>query len=333
MRKGAIAAVLAFLGAALVAVVEAPRAVAQATSVDELAAAVLQIKTTIHPDGTTVQNLGAEREGSAVVIDDTGLLVTIGYLMVEAYAAEIVTADGRTVPAEVVGYDHESGLGLLRAAQPLKVKPLGLGKSAEVKKNDPVLVASYGGRGMVAPARVAARREFAGSWEYLLDDAIFTEPPHPAWSGAALIDRDGKLVGIGSLIVPAAGGAEARPGNMFVPIDRLPPILADLIEGGRSLEPAPPWLGLTTEEVEGRLLVGRVAPGGPAEQAGVRRGDIVIGVGGVAVKNLADFYRQVRAKGDAGVVVPVDVLREDEPRRFDVRSRDRRDHLKLDPTF
>jgi S1-C subfamily serine protease len=332
MRKGAFAAVLAMLWAAW-AVAEAPHALAQATTVDELAAAVVQLKTTIHPDGTTLQNLGAEREGSAVVIDSNGLLLTIGYLMVEAYAAEVVTGDGRTVPAEVLGYDHSSGFGLLRATKPLNLKPLGLGKSSEVKQSDPVLVASYGGSSMVAPVRVVARREFAGSWEYLLDDAIFTEPPHPAWSGAALINREGKLVGIGSLIVANASGSAAKPGNMFVPIDHLPPILADLIAGGRSLEPAPPWLGLTTEEIGGRLLVGRVTPGGPAEQAGVRRGDIVVGVAGAAARTLANFYRQVRARGSAGVIVPIDVLRGEEPRRFEIRSRDRRDHLKLDSTF
>jgi S1-C subfamily serine protease len=307
---------------------------AQATTVKEVAAAVLQIKTTIHPDGRTVENLGAEREGSGVVIDDNGLVLTIGYLMVEAYAAEVITNDGRKVPAEVVGYDHASGFGLLRATQPLKARPIPLGKSVDIKAGDPVLIASFGGTAMVAAAQVIARREFAGSWEYLLDDAIFTAPPHPAWSGAALIDRDGKLVGIGSLIVGDAGGkGDGKPGNMFVPIDRLPPILADLIAEGRSREPARPWLGMTTEETGGRLVVARVAAGGPAEKAGVRSGDVVVGVGGDIARNLGDFYRKVWGRGSAGITVPLDVLQDNAVRHFDVVSADRHEYLRIDSTF
>src|SRR2546422_7353167 len=203
-------------------------------SLDELVSAVVRIKTHINPDGRTIENLGREREGSGIIIDDDGLVLTVGYLMVEAHAAEVVTNAGRTVPANVVGYDHETGFGLLRAIEPLKIKPLAFGKSSEVKAQDPVLVASFGGARMVAPAFVVAKREFAGNWEYLLDEAIFTAPPHPAWSGAALISREGKLVGVGSLVVGSTtGGAGGVPGNMFVPIDRLPPILADLMTDGR----------------------------------------------------------------------------------------------------
>ena len=172
-----------------------------AGSLEELTAAVVSIKTYINPDGRTVEALGREREGSGIVIDNDGLVLTIGYLMVEAHAAEIATSAGHAVPANVVGYDHESGFGLIRAIEPLKLKPMALGKSAELRVQDPALVASAGGPDMVAPVHVAAKREFAGSWEYLLDEAIFTTPPHPVWSGAALINREGRLVGVGSLIV------------------------------------------------------------------------------------------------------------------------------------
>jgi S1-C subfamily serine protease len=192
------------------------------------------------------------------------------------------------VPANIVGYDHETGFGLLRTIEPLKLKPMPLGKSAEIKEGDPVLVASFGGPAMVAGAYVVAKREFAGSWEYLLDEALFTAPPHPAWSGAALINREGKLIGVGSLIVgDARGGGDKAPGNMFVPIDRLPPILGDLISAGRAAGPGRPWLGLNTEELRGRLFVSRVTPGGPAEKAGIQRGDVIVGVKGEHPKSLA----------------------------------------------
>src|SRR5262245_63710057 len=189
------------LAAAIAVMASGTAAAAEAPSLEDLLSAVVRIKTYINPDGRTVQNLGKEREGSGIVIDQNGLVLTIGYLMVEAHAAEVITNAGRTVPANIVGYDHETGFGLLRAIEPLKLKPLAFGRSADVKQGDPVLVASYGGADMVAPVHVVAKREFAGSWEYLLDEAIFTSPPHPAWSGAGLINRDGKLVGVGSLIV------------------------------------------------------------------------------------------------------------------------------------
>jgi serine protease Do len=311
-----------------------PQNAPQVSWVEELVSAVVRIKTHINPEGRTVEALGRERDGSGIVIDNDGLVLTIGYLMVEAYAAEVVDNHGRTVPANVVGYDHETGFGLLRAIESLKLKPMALGKSAQLKVHDPVLIASFGGTAMVGAAYVVTKREFAGNWEYMLEEALFTAPPHPAWSGAALISGEGKLVGVGSLIVgDAAGGSEKTPGNMFVPIDRLPPILGDLIADGRVAGPGRPWLGINADELRGRLFVGRVAPGGPADQAGIRRGDVIVGVNGEQPKSLADFYRKVWAQGPAGANVPLDLLQDNQVRRVDVKSIHRLDHLKLKSTF
>ncbi len=307
---------------------------AQSTRIEELVSAVVRIKTHVNPEGRTVEGLGREREGSGILIDNDGLVLTIGYLMVEAYAAEVVDNNGRTVPASVVGYDHETGFGLLRTMEPLKLKPMPLGKSADVKERDPVLVASFGGPDMVAGAYVVAKREFAGNWEYMLDEALFTAPPHPAWSGAALINREGKLVGVGSLIVgDAGGGSDKTPGNMFVPIDRLLPVLGDLISDGRVAGPGRPWLGVNTDELRGRLFVSRVTPGGPADKAGLKRGDVVVGVNGEPPKNLADFYRKVWAQGAAGTTVAIDVLQDSQVRRVEIKSINRLDHLKLKTTL
>jgi len=307
---------------------------AQSTRIEELVSAVVRIKTHVNPEGRTVEGLGREREGSGILIDNDGLVLTIGYLMVEAYAAEVVDNSGRTVPASVVGYDHETGFGLLRTMEPLRLKPMPLGKSADVKERDPVLVASFGGPDMVAGAYVVAKREFAGNWEYMLDEALFIAPPHPAWSGAALINREGKLVGVGSLIVgDAAGGSDKTPGNMFVPIDRLLPVLGDLISDGRVAGPGRPWLGVNTDELRGRLFVSRVTPGGPAEKAGLKRGDVVVGVNGEPPKNLADFYRKVWAQGAAGTTVAIDVLQDSQVRRVEIKSINRLDHLKLKTTL
>ncbi len=311
---------------------QAARAAEQ--KVEDIVTAVVKITTHINPDGRTVQGLGREREGSGILIDTDGLILTIGYLMVEAYAAEVTDSKGRTVPATVVGYDHETGFGLLRTLEPLKVAPIVLGKSSDLKEGETLLVASQGGPDMVAVVHLVSKREFAGNWEYMLDEALFTAPPHPAWSGAALINREGKLVGVGSLIVgDAAGGTEKTPGNMFVPIDRLPPILADLLSDGRVSGPGRPWLGVNADELRGRLFVTRVTPGGPADQAGIRRGDVIVSVKGEQPKNLVDFYRKVWAQGAAGVDVSLDVLQDSQMRKIDVRSINRLDHLKLKSSF
>lgn len=325
---------LALASAFVFFVVTAPASQAQSPQLRQLLSGVVHLKTFINPDGRTAQSLGREREGSGIVIDNDGLILTIGYLMVEAHAAEVITNDGEDVPANIVGYDHQSGFGLLRATMPLKVQPLVLGKSSELKERDPAVVAAFGGPDAAAPAMVISKREFAGDWEYLLDEAIFTAPAHPAWSGAALLNHEGKLVGVGSLIVgDAAGSGERMPGNMFVPIDLLPPILAELIADGRVAGPGRPWLGVTTDESRGHLFVSAVTPGGPADKAGLKRGDMILGVNGAPVNHLPDLYRRIYSQGDAGAVIPLDVLKEDEKQRIEVKSVNRLDYLRLRSTF
>lgn len=301
---------------------------------EDLLSSVVRIKTYINPDGRTVDNLGAERDGSGIVIDDSGLILTIGYLMVEAHAAEAITNDGRRIPATVVGYDNDTGFGLLKAVAPLKVRSMPFGKSGDLKVGEPVLAASFGGRDGIAPAFVVSRREFAGSWEYLIDGAIYTAPAHSHWSGAALITRDGKLVGVGSLIVgdaPGNGGGTA--GNMYVPTDLLMPILADLIANGAVAGNPKPWIGLNTQPSDDGLMVSRVTPNSPAEKAGLRRGDLITNIGGDTPKTLPDFYRKLWSLGSAGATVPLDVQRDGQNQHFDVQSIDRMNYLKLKSTF
>jgi S1-C subfamily serine protease len=320
-------------GAALVLTSHITAAQAQSPTLDQLLSGVVHIKTQITPDGRTAENLGREREGTGLVIDDNGLILTIGYLMVEAISAQIVTNDGHTLGAQVVGYDNETGLGLLQATSPLKVRALQMGTTSDVKTGDRAMVASYGGVGGLLPVNVVAKREFAGNWEYLLDEAIFTAPAHPAWSGAALIGHDGKLIGVGSLAISdVSGKGDDQRGNLFVPIDRLAPILADLISDGRPAL-AHPWLGVNTSEVGGRLVVSRVTPGAPAEKAGMKKGDVILGVNGETAKDLPDFYRKVWSQGQAGVDVPLDVLQNHQRRSLQVHSINRLDHLKLNSSF
>jgi S1-C subfamily serine protease len=293
--------------------------------------AIVRVHAEIPADARTAAYLGTERNGSGVVIDDAGLVVTIGYLITEAMGAEVTTGAGRVSRADVVGFDIASGLGLLRAAEPLAVKPLPIGAATALAEKTPVVVAGFGGPEQVQPAVVVSRRAFAGYWEYLLEDAIFTTPPHPAWSGAALLGPDGKLTGIGSLVLSDA--EPDLPGNMFVPIDRLRPVMGDLLALGRPSAPPRPWLGVNLRELDGGLVVGRVALDGPSDKAGVRHGDRVIAIDGVPVQELADFYRRLWRQGDAGVTVRLGVTRQGEQHEIVVKTIDRYRYLKLDTTY
>jgi S1-C subfamily serine protease len=324
----------AVLAAALAVLAAALPSAAQPASVADVLNSVVGVRAQVPEDARTANSLGTTREGSGIVIGADGLVLTIGYLILEATSTEIVGADGHAVPADIVGYDHNTGFGLLRAGEPLDLKPVEFGDSSALSQGDIVLAVSFGGNRPVVATRVVSRRPFAGYWEYLLESAIFTSPPHFQYGGAALIGEDGRLLGIGSLMVNDAVQEPAPvPGNMFVPIDTLKPILQELVDNARPSKASHPWLGLYTDEAEGRVFVTRTAANGPAEKAGIKAGDIVIGVGGKRVSGMADFFRKVWAVGDAGVEVPIDVL----PRntedftieRVMIRSRDRYHWLKL----
>lgn len=300
----------------------------------ETVAAVLGLKAEVPPEARTAEALGRQRSGTAVVIDGAGLAVTIGYLIIEASAVDLYDAAGRRIPAEIVGYDHDTGLGLVRAKEPLGLAPVPLGASKALPIGEPLLVLSREGALGGREVELVSRREFAGYWEYLLPDALFTSPPHDAWSGAALIDREGRLVGIGSLVVgDAAGAGVDSPGNMFVPIDALEPILGDLLALGHRDAPGHPWLGLYALEHAGVVIVRSVAQGGPAEGAGLEPGDVVLAVGGAKVASLAELYRRVWSLGEPGVKVPLRVLRASRVLELEVPSIDRMRWLRLKQSY
>ena len=283
--------------------------------------AIVEIRISVPANARTAERFGTNRVASGVVIDKTGHILTIGFQTIEAETIKIVRKDHKTVNATVVGYDRNTGFGLLRATSPLQVTPMPLGNSSDVKEGDPVLAASYGYEGAVQGVRVVARKEFAGPWEYLLENAIFTAPPIERFSGAALIDRNGRLVGIGYLFSQLRiADMGLMPTNMFVPIDLLKPILSDLKLSGRSKLPSRPWLGVRTEELYGRLIVERVVSDSPSEKAGIKAGDIILAVNKQEVHGMADFYRKVWALGKAGVDVPLRILQGIQIRDIVVRS-------------
>lgn len=310
-----------------------PRVISEKQA-DELLGSVVKVSMRALPDARSNATLGAVREGSGVIIDDKGHILTIGYLVIEADAIEVTTADGKTSPATLAGYDHATGFGLLRAVLPLGAKPIDFGTSGDLALREPVMVAPYGGRESINLAYVISKREFTGSWEYLLDSAIFISPPTLAWAGSALISREGKLVGIGSLLVrDSEESGVPLPGNMFVPIDLVKPILADLMDKGRVSAPPRPWLGMSTEELQGRLFVTRVSPQAPADRAGIQRGDIVVAVGADAVTTHAEFYRKVWSLGAAGTEVPLKVLQGASVQDIKVRSIDRMEYFRAKPAL
>jgi S1-C subfamily serine protease len=291
--------------------------------------AVLGLQAIVPGDAFTAGTLGTERAGSGVLIRRDGLVLTIGYLVTEAETIWLTSPGGGAVPGHVLGYDQETGFGLVQALGKLDVPALELGTGRRVGAGDRAIMAAEGGRRHAIAARVVARQEFAGYWEYVLDRAIFTAPAHPFWGGAALIGTDGSLIGIGSLHVQHSSGRELRRDvNMVVPIDLLPPILDDLVAYGRPNRPVRPWLGLYAAEVEDTIVVAGLTEQGPASKAGLQPGDRILAVRDDPVASLAGFWRKVWAGGPAGSEVVLQVSRDNETLSVRVLSSDRSRFLK-----
>jgi S1-C subfamily serine protease len=307
-----------------------PRQSDYAFDLDRLLSAVVSLRAEVPDDAFTAQVLGTERAGAGVVIGDNGLVLTIGYLITEAETVWLAANDGQVAQAHVVGYDQATGFGLVQALARLDAPALPFGSIRDVRPSSPVIIAGHGGRQNALQAEVIAKREFAGYWEYLIEEALFTAPAHPNWGGAACIGVDGRLLGVGSLLIQhSGGGEEAADGNMIVPVDLLPPILDDLLRFGRVQRPPRPWLGMfTADGGDDDVLVVGLAKNGPADQAGVEIADVVVGIGDQEVDSLADMWRKVWAQGEAGVEVPITLIREGRRMEKRLKSADRNSFLK-----
>jgi S1-C subfamily serine protease len=285
---------------------------------------VVGLRATVPADAHSAERLGTERAGSGCVISTEGLVVTVGYLVTEAESVWLVSSDERVIPADVVGRDTDSGFALVQALEPLDVEPLKLGHSAAIGVGERVVVAGAGGLEHAIDARVVAKQEFAGYWEYLLDEAIYTTPPHPHWAGTALISGDGGLVGVGSLYVQqVTRNSKPIDVNMMIPIDLLPPIVDDLVRYGVVNRPSRPWIGMQAAEFGDNLVVVGLTDNGPAEAADIRVGDVVVGVGGNPVESLGDLFRGMWDLGEAGIKVPLNIFRNGEQIEVGIKSEDR----------
>lgn len=295
-------------------------------SLDQALQSVVSVRATVPSDAFTADTLGTERAGSGVVIRENGLVLTIGYLITEAEEVWLTKPDGNVVAGHALAFDQETGFGLVQALGPLGLRAIPLGSGRKARVGDPVLLVD--GTGHSVDAEIVARQEFAGYWEYLLDEAMFTAPAHPSWGGAPLVDADGNLLGIGSLRLQMSRGDEIEDINMIVPIDLLTPILDDLLKRGQVNKPPRPWLGVFSAESNGEVIVMSVAEDGPAEKAGLQRGDIISDVRDREVEGLADFYRRVWESGPAGTELPIRVVRDGRETWLRVKSADRNSFLR-----
>jgi S1-C subfamily serine protease len=297
-------------------------------NLDQALGSVVGIRSVVPPDAFSAETLGTERAGNGVLIREDGVVLTIGYLITEAESVWLTFSDGRAVQGHALGYDQETGFGLVQALARLDLPALTLGESKAVTIGESVVVGGAGGRHHSVAAHVTARQEFAGYWEYVLDEAIFTAPAHPNWGGTAMIGPNGDLLGIGSLQLEQPGEKGNRHLNMMVPIDLLKPILDDLLTLGRRNRPPRPWLGLYATEVDDRVVVVGLASRGPARKAELRTGDVVLAVGGTEVSDLVGLFRRIWSLGNAGVEVPLTVYRDGRTFELKVPSADRRHFLK-----
>ncbi|MBV1798864.1 S1C family serine protease [Siccirubricoccus sp. G192] len=296
---------------------------------DRALRSIVAVKAMVPADAFTAQTLGTERIGSGVVIRPDGLIATIGYIVTEAETIWLTTHDGRVVQGHALGHDFETGFGLIQALGRLDLPALPVETGEAPQPGDTAVLASAGGRKHALRCTVAARQEFAGYWEYMLEEAIFTAPAHPSWGGAGLIGGDGRLLGIGSLVMQQQDGKGKRVDlNMVVPASLLPPVLEDMLAYGRPNRPARPWLGLYATEDEKGVIASSMARGGPAQKAGLQEGDRVLAVGGTRISDLAGLWRAVWASGSAGTRLRLTIGREASPRELVVTSIDRRAFLK-----
>ncbi|NIM28292.1 MAG: PDZ domain-containing protein [Gammaproteobacteria bacterium] len=319
MKSAAPPAVSLFLAAAL-----ATNASAAPLALDEVLAPVVALEARIPDNARSAATLGTVRGGTGVVIDATGLVLTIGYLILEAASVEILPDGlaGERVPADVVAWDQITGLGLVRARRALAIEPMPLAASATLAAGDAAIAVSWERTNGMLPALVVARRPYAGFWEYMIEDAIYVSPSHPGFPGAALITLDGKLAGIGGFAVADVEDEYAVSGSVFIPIDALDAVLADLLLSGRSSQ-ARGWLGLYCEEVQGTLQVRRVPADGPALRAGVQPGDRVKALAGSPVSTLPDFYRRLWATTRPGDRVAIELQRGTESFTVEIEAMDR----------
>ncbi|WP_430253062.1 S1C family serine protease [Neorhizobium sp. DAR64872/K0K18] len=293
--------------------------------IEKILASVVAVRASIPDNAFTADALGVRREGSGVVIRENGLILTIGYLITEADDVWITSRDGRKVPGHALAYDQESGFGLVQALAPLELPALEIGDSDNAAVGDPIVFAD--GEGQYVRGNIVAKQEFAGYWEYLLDEAIFITPAHPSWGGAAMVDAEGRLIGVGSLRLQMSKGGEIADINMVVPINLLAPILDDLLNSGELKRQPRPWLGAFSAETNGDVVVMSVTENGPAAKAGLKRGDVISEIRDGEVDGLADFYRKVWESGPPGAEIPMRVLRDGREAWLRVKSADRNDFL------
>ena len=283
-----------------------PRAAEYAFDLDRALSSIVGLHSIVPADAFTAETLGTERAGNGVVIDD-GLVLTIGYLITEAETVWLHLGDGRVMEGHALGFDSVTGFGLVQALGRMNIDPLPIGSSAATRIGDRVVVGGAGGRTHSVACQIAAKQEFAGYWEYLLDEAIFTHPAHPNWGGAGLISAGGELIGIGSLQLEREKSGKAEHVNMIVPIDLLKPAIDDLRRFGKINKPARPWLGMYSTEIDDRVVVIGISGNGPAARAELKAGDVILAVKGEKITSQAGFYRKLWALGPAGVDVQLTV--------------------------
>jgi len=303
-----------------------PKNLTEKNGIEKFYESIVGISSVAVDNARSLATLGKERSGSGIVIDKEGHILTIGYLVIEADTIEITLANGDTYPGKVVGYDHATGFAILKSIVPKKLFPVDLGESEKIKENDVLYILPHLDEGPGSPTKLVSRRPFAGSWEYFLEKPIYTYPFNPHWQGTPLLNEKGQLLGIGSLFIrdSIAEGINS-PGNLFVPIELLKPILKDLINEGKRKTKLNPWMGLTPDDSSGKISITRVSKDGPAEAAGIKAGDVLLSVNNKEVKTMQDFYKTAWSLGGPGTKIPINIQREDKNINLIINSIDRMD--------
>jgi S1-C subfamily serine protease len=292
--------------------------------VKHLLSSVVHIHTEVPSAHPSTRILGDERMGTGTVVDPSGLILTVNYVVMGGETIQVTLARGRALRAEIVAQDFEVGLALLRVKrQGLPAAPVTASES--LTRGDPVFaLGSTGPRERrVAGGLVTYLGEFEAYWEYLLDRGIVSSAANPGFGGGPLFTLSGKMVGVVSLNLN-----EIARSSLAIPVECYLRNQEEFVRFGRVVSrPQRAWLGVFAHVLEEGVVVAGLVPNGPGARSGIQEGDLIVSLDAREVPTRKDLYLSLWRHAP-GEKMTLEVMRDNQVRRLSVTAGDRADFYK-----